>query len=535
MNTKSAIICILLSSIFYTCVYGQVDVKGPMIRMTTSAAWADLDPIGEDGTYVYYIHIPYGEVMSGPVLGDSDYYLGKVNKKSMELDKTEVLDLSYGDSELTFEFAARWGSEIYIFSSFQNSEQKKTYLFVQSVNTSSLTLNDDLKKIGEVDFSGESKYKNASFDYEFSLDSSRVLMTHSLLDKEGSMLRFGYEVYDKDFNQLDQWTGNLAMADGIYLFDQFRISNDGEVFLLTRYYPDKKTYRKSTDMDKDGFLTGSHSVEYEANYEIRVVRFNKEQQETSIIPIELAGQFLTTVDIGLKDNHVILIGFYSPVGSTLPEGAAFIELNPNGKVLKMDKKIFGDLFKEPSDTQNKSNGILGNVQYDNYRFVLDDIYYKSDGGLILAGERTVVQTKTQNSGGTVTVTTVYHTDDLAIIDVSPDGDIQGVHKIEKNQQTTGLGYLYSSFFIAEVDGEIHILLTSLGKSNVTMLGKLRGTQAELISIGKTGTIGRQEIFNSDDHRITLRAQDCYFTNEGEVVIYGHENNRFARFMKASLN
>lgn len=522
---------IFILSIIVTQLYGQVDVKGPMIKMTMSSAWADLDPIGEDGAFVYYIHWPYGEVMSGPVLGDSDFYLGKVNKKSMELEKTEVLDLTYEDSELAFEFAAQWGSDIYIFSSFQNSEQKKTYLFAQSVNTSSLTLNDDLKKIGEVDFSGESKYKKASFDYEFSLDSSRVLMTHSLLDKDGSLLRFGYEVYDKDFNQLDQWTGNLAMADGIYLFDQFRISDRGEVYLLTRYFPDRKTYKKSTDMDKDGFLTGSHSVEYEANYEIRVVRFNKE--ETSIIPVALADQFLTTVDMGFKDNHVILIGFYSPVGSTLPEGAAFIELDSNGKAVKMNKTSFGDSFKEPSDTQNKSNGILGNVQYDNYRFVLDDIHYKSDGGFVLTGERTVVQTKTQNSGGTITVTTVYHTDDIAVIDISVDGDIK-VHKIEKNQQTTGLGYLYSSYFLAEVDGNIKILLTSLGKGNVTMLGKLKDTKAELISINKSGTIDRQELFNSDDDRITLRAKDCHLSSEGNFVIYGHENNRYARFMKASV-
>ncbi|CAN0225308.1 unnamed protein product, partial [Chrysoparadoxa australica] len=139
-----------------------------------------------------------------------------------------------------------------------------------------------------------------------------------------------------------------------------------------------------------------------------------------------------------------------------------------------------------------------------------------------------------NSGGQVTTYSLDHTDDIAVIDVSEDGDISGVYKIEKNQQTTGLGYLFSSYYFTEVDDKLCYIFTSLGKDNANLTGKMRDTKAELVAIDQSGNMTRKELFNSENDRITLRALDSFKSGSGDLILYGHENNRYARFIKVSL-
>ncbi len=533
MKSLSFLSIITLSFTFST---GQAQEKtlGPMIKMTMKEAWADLEPLASDQKGTYYLLVPYAEVISGPVLGGgSEYSIGRVNNQ-MEMEITKPLSFEFQGKALEYEFVFEMGEKVLFFTSFQNQDQKKTYLFVQSLNLEKLELNDDLKKIGEIDFSGHNKYKTADFDYEISPDSSKLLITYSLLDDDNYMLSFGYDVYLSTFEQVSSWNGTLDMSDGIYMFDQFRITNKGDVYLLTRYFTNEKALDKSADFKKNGLLSSSRSLEFRANYETRIVKLGSDHQ-SKIIQVSIPSQFLVTAELGVSDDHLIIIGFYSAPESALPEGAVFQKLDGSGNVIKVSTKDFGDLFAQPSDISNKSNGLLTDSdQYENYRFVIKDIHYKNDGGYVLSAERTVNQVKTQNSAGQVTTYSVDHTDDIAVIDVSKNGDIKGVHKIEKNQETTGLGYLHSSYYFCEAGDKLHFIMSNIGKSNTTLMGKWKDTRAELVTIDQSGNQTRKELFNSNDDRITIRSRDTFKDKRGSLVLYGHENNRYARFVRIDL-
>ncbi|WP_258104437.1 hypothetical protein [Marinoscillum sp. MHG1-6] len=527
---KHAISATLLILLLVTTTLAQQKKAGPIFKHTMKMAWADIEPITDDDNGTYYLLYPYGAIMAGAVVGPKEYYIGRVDE-SLEMSKTGLLVLQKDEQEREFEFALESNGSIYVFSSYQDISEKTTYLYAQTFNKETFALNDDLRKIGQVDFTGENRFKNAVFEYEFSQDRSKLLITYYLLDKDGSLIRFGYDVLDSSLKRLSNWNGLVDMSEGIYQFDQFRISNSGSVYLLTRFFSNKKEFNNSTKLKKDALLSSSRSMVYESDYEIKVIKFSHSSGSTKVLPVDLASQFITVTDMVISGSKLTFIGFYAPVGSSLPEGAFYMEMDGNGKILKTDKSHFGDLFIQPSDVSDKENGLLNTAEYDSYRFVIKDIIHRSNGGFALAAERTVTQTKTQNSGGYVTVTTVNHTDDIAVVDVSASGKISKVHKIEKSQQTMNLGYLFSSFYCTESKGKLLVFYTNLGKSNATMMGKMIKTKAYLTTIDGQGNLDKKVIFSATSDRITLRAKDSYQRQDGNMVLYGHENNRYSGFIE----
>lgn len=501
---------------------------GPMIKQTMQMSWADLEPLGSDASGVYYVLVPYAAVIQGMVLGDSDYYIGRVGN-NLEMETPVPMDFAYNDEKVSYEFALELKGRYYVFTSYEDKSNKKWVLFAQQVSTNDLSLGER-RKVGDIDFSDE-RFKRASFGYELSEDESKILVTYSLLDKDNSLVSFGYDVLDAQLNKQTEWMGNLDMSDGIYMFDQFRVSNKGDVFLITRYFADKKEYRQNTDLKKAGFLSSTRSLEFEPNYETRVVKFGS-GTTTKIFPVALSDKFLTTADIEFFNQKLILQGFYSSKENTLPEGAVTMQIDATtGKVLKTSMKPLVESYALPSNTDIKSTGLSSDDQFTNYRFLLKNIIKRSTGGYTFIGERLVVQTKTQRSGNTVTTYTVYHNDDLAVVNVSASGDIMSMQKVEKSQQSTDLGYFYVSYFAREKGGKLDILFTDLGKNSVNMLGAFKDTSATLVTIATDGTQSRAEVFNSETQEVTLRASDCFETEDGSILINANKNNRYSRFMK----
>jgi hypothetical protein len=494
---------------------------GQMVKQTMKEAWADIEPLTHDDQGVYYLTIPYTDVIAGPVVGDNDYYLFMVNE-SADLAKKNVVDFTVEGQKSKYEFTQEINGRVIVFTTLENKKEKTVSFYGFELDKKNLTLVNP-KKIVQLSFAAVKRdYERASFRSQLSRDKSKLLISYGLTDDEGSMLTFGYVILNNTLKETFKWSGMLDMSDGVYLFDQFRVSNKGEVFLLTRYFKNEKAQEKNTSMKKSNFFSSTRSMEYKKDYEHRVVKF--ENANTKIIPIPNNDRFYDVLDIETTaDGNLILIGFYSPLqDEVMPVGAACLKVNPKTGAITASTKEFGNSFEMPSDISIKNNGLAaGKDQYLKYRFIVSDIRVNKNGGYTLIGERNVMQTK--RNGQVFYV--VNHLDDLAVVDVSATGTVKNVFKVEKSQQVESLEIFNGSYFYTEHNNNRYIAFANLGKG--------RAHESVLVTIDPSGKISRKVMFSTEDAEVTLKPKDCELY-KGKLMMYGNKNNRFVRWLSLGL-
>lgn len=514
---------ITVISVFALETYAQTAAgvhAGQMVRQSMKEAWADLEPIGEDEQGVYYLALPYSAVMSGPV-ADGDYYLFLVNDQA-ELIKKTPIDFMVDGRRTEYEFTREMNGKVIVFASLENKKGRSVAFYAFDIDKKDFRVSKG-RKVIELSFADLKKdYERASFKSEVSRDKSKMLISYSLIDDENMMLTFGYVVVDASMKELFKWSGGLDMSDGVYLFDQFRISNKAEVYLQTRYFPNEKAHDKNVSMKKTNFLSTTRSMEYQKNFEYRIVKF--ENKTTKIIPIHNKQRFYDALDMQVtSDGNLVLIGFYSPLEEDMmPVGAVALKVNTKTGAIQESTKEFGNAYEMPSNITIKNNGLAaGKDQYLKYRFLLSDIQFNKDGGYTLIGERNVTQTKrTQTS-----YYTVNHLDDLAVVDVSAAGAIAGVHRVEKSQQAEGLEIFNASYFYTEHNKNRYIAFANLGKFSTE--------ESVLVTLAPDGKQTREVMFTTKDAEIRLRPKECHLHN-GKIVMYGNKNNRYCRWISKTL-
>jgi hypothetical protein len=539
---KQSAIKIVATSYFMFSLFlaiAQPEVQIDTYKMSMKeGGWSDIEYLGSNDNGTYYILHPFSKIYDGMYVGSKDSYIGKVNDQ-MEIESFEILPLTYEDKERELEFALSFNGKSYLFTSFQNNQLQKTFLFAETVDLNTLKSNDDLKPIAEIDYSGESKYDQAVFNYRLSQDKSKILITNNLLDKNGYLLRFGFNVYDKMLASVKKVDGVLLDDDGIFSFQDYYVNNEGTAYLLTKYFDDKKELKNSVDLKKQGLLSSTRSHEVESNYDFKVLKFPYSSSIPVSYQLKLDQGFITSVDLApTTDGNLMCLGFYSGNEDAIPDGVFTTLLNSGiTKVINSHTASLENKFVEPLKYQNdsyKSSNLFGKKDdLFNFRFVHEDILHRPDGGFVMTAERTTTLTKKQNNGQSVTIYNVHHTDDIAIIDVDQSGNINWVQQLEKSQETTGLLTLYQSYYVDLMNDDIVIFHTDLGANNVKMIGKVYDTESIVSTINKSGEISQHTIFNSDKHDITIKATRTKKVGDS-FITYGHNGIAIVGFAKVKL-
>ena len=115
---------------------------------------------------------------NGFMAGDEQRIILEYYDERMRLKKAKESSLKYKNKKLEFENVFMLNGQLFLFSSFNNEAKKKNYLFVQEISSKSLTPRNRLRMIGEIET--KNKVKEGNFDFEFSSDSSKVLVYSEL-------------------------------------------------------------------------------------------------------------------------------------------------------------------------------------------------------------------------------------------------------------------------------------------------------------------------------------------------------------------
>jgi hypothetical protein len=514
--------CIITTLSLSSSAQSNLDI-GQFVKQTMRESWADVEPLGQDDQGVYYLMIPYSEVIAGPVAGDKSFYFAHISEKGELVQKKEVI-FEIDGKESDYEFTQEVNGKIMVFTSVEEKKSRTVTFYAHQLERKNLSLSAP-KKVVQLSFEKLKRdYERAIFKSELSRDKSKMLISYSLINDKSEMLTFGYVVLDASLKQIFAWDGNLDMSDGIYLFDQFRISDKGEVYLLTRFFDQKKDYTKGAKLKKSNFVSSTRSMEYKANYDHRIVKFES-NGSTKIIPIPAGKLFYNALDLAIApDGNIVLIGFTADNEDNIPNGVVCLKVNvKTGVVTETGSKDLGAEFEMPSDITIKNNGLTaGKDQYLSFRFILSDIRYSKSGGYTLIGERNVTQTKRNGQ----VFYTVNHLDDLAVVEVSATGAIAKVHKVNKSQQAVDMEIFEASYFYAEHNGNKYIAFANLGKPNLH--------ENILVKITPDGKQTREVMYSTKDAEVTIRPKDCMLFKGNKLMMYTAKNNRYVRWISKTL-
>lgn len=527
---KNLILIVVAFLMNYTTIAAQVKSEkvevlwGPAIKKTKKSTLSDI--IGSDESGIYTLKINYK--------GRNSFFLEHYNNDLVQTKSVE-LSLKEQRKDRVLEFILQVKGELYLFSSFKNQKLKKNFLFVQRINKQDLSLDKDITKVAEIPYLKRSRINNGSFGHEMSRDSSKVLIYYNLPFKKGENERFGFHVFNEKMEQLWEKKVTLPYKEELFNINDYEIDNNGDCYLLGKIYNDKNNRARKG----------------KPNYKYHILGYTENGAESNEYPIEIKDHFLTDMQIAINSSsNIICAGFYSELGNYSIKGSYFLTIDGKSKEVKSQSfKEFGIDFitqnmtarQERKAKKKKAKG----KEVELYKYDLNNLILRSDGGALLIGEQYYVEiftsTMPNGNGGTTTTTTyTYHYNDIIIVNISPQGEIEWTEKIPKRQISTNDGGYNSSFSLSVVNDKIYFAFNDNGKNllyngsgKVERYNGGKESVVTLVEVDSDGRFTRESLFSMNEVGVVIRPKVGKQIKSNELILFG-QRKKIKRFAKVTF-
>ncbi len=481
--------------------------------------------IGNDERYSYALRLGIGE---GLLSKEGSIFVEKYNSK-MKLVKTSEIKLIYKKKRLFFENIQMIGGQIYLFTSFRNKKKKMNFLFVQTINKKTLKLEKDIRVISSVPF--RAQYNSGAFNLEFSRDSSKILVLGQLPYQAKAQEKYQIKVLDKSLNPIWNKEIQLPYDDQRFEIEQYRIDREGNVYLLGLIQKDlmrKKRNGKPT-------------------YQYTLLTYSQEGEKVKEYKINLKDKFITDLTFRIQKNgDPVCAGFYSDRNSFSIRGTYFFKINKStGKVYNQGLKEFDfEFLTELMSERNKKRAEKAEKQNDEkkqvelYRYNLDKLILRSDGGAVLVAEQFFIKIETsqyrdiQGYWRTRTQRRYYY-NDIIVVNINPKGEIDWASHIPKRQITLNDGGYFSSYAVAVTSKAIYFVFNDNPKNfgtdkKTNKIHSFNGTRSvvTLAEVKPNGSVTKYPLFSNREEGILTRPKVCKQNKKNEMIIYGEKLRKY---------
>lgn len=470
----------------------------------------DLDILKMDANYLYFT--------SNDVMDERQYsgyimmtkpHVGRYDRKTGTSIDREII-LKNGDTRRAFEKVLMVGNTIHVISSFINKDQKKYYLFDETLGQDSLEQKNDVRKIAELDYgvlNGGSA--NSLFTYYIRV-RDRILIQSRVTTKEGyfttndlfdeSMNKkasYNYQSIGKEFVALDC---TIDRKDNLYVLNSF--VNDKKEACYDLYY-----YSKDTSEVKKQSITGLQMV---GNIRMAVNKKNE---------LIVAGLFS-------KANRVSAIGTFSIVFPA--------ELTNSGK---LNSTNFTDAFLTSGYDKKSAADLLKDIKKnkefnDGFEYSIDTIHINENGDFSFLTEKRKIVVKTTSSGSTYNVGTggytstgssrttyLYTFGDIYVCSYKADGSLKWCQNVAKTVELADFDRVNGRYVPNfGTDGSINFIVP-LYKESKSILRKLFGMEGMKVDktyITSLDTNGkRQDKILFTDTKLTKNIVPMYSRSVGD--------------------
>lgn len=490
--------------------------KGEIKRDKITKRTYGIKPIAQDKESFYYLYLPYiavfNEISHGSV---ENYFIAKFNKKTLEeVEKKEIV-LDYNNRKRQFHGVFYIKNKLYLFSAFQNEQHKKHYLFVQNLNKETLELEDNMKKIGEIDYSGINRYNNTYFHHEFSPDSSKILVYYNIVNKKNENLKYGMYVYT-DQMELIWKKENVVptISKGVFTYQKFRIDNDGNVYIKGTNYTNLDNYYASSNFKDRGFFSKDTYFSDFPNYTIQLYKFTDNGKKQSHINLSIPDKFIRSLTfLPRKNGKIICAGIYSKPGTISAKGTFIFNLDfASTKISDLQTKEFSteliELGFDEKQIKRFRRSIDNKEEWDPFDYVLSDIRTDSKGENYFIAEQAIRGTKVEKSGNMTVYSTIFMNNDIFVTRFGNNNLIDRIDKISKRQYLINTNQ-FISYAILEKDGKLYFVYKEFLKKE-SMFKNIEEGNSYIVELDSNGNQNKA-IFHSADSK-----DDLFIMPETEI-------------------
>lgn len=478
----------------------------------------------------------------GNVMNGDQVFLERYDDR-LHLKKSQKIDLRYKNKKREFEDVVKIGGQLYLFTSFNNQVKKKNYLFYQKISPRLLP-SRDIVKIGEIDT--RNKYKEGDFDIILSRDSSKALIYNELPYQKNEPERFTLRVFDDQMQE--QWTRDITLPynDDVFEIEEYRVDKEGNVYLLGVVYQERNRLKRR------GQPTYGYTI-------LAYLNGGTEKQEYRI---DLDDKFITDLTFRVaNDGNLVCSGFYSDRGTVSIKGTYFLRMNAKTKeIYNVNYKAFDLDFLTFNLTEGRKRRAERNEKSGNedqvpelYRFSLDELIMRTDGGAVLVAEQYFVYQQNWDRGfgydpiwgrqvwnpywnRNTQVNYFYHYNDILVINIKPTGEIEWATRIPKRQETMNDGGYYSSYAMATVRDRFYFIYNDNprnfdpkvlnGERRIRHNYNGRYSVVSLAEVKIDGSVTVMPLFTNRDADVITRPKICRQSGSKHMLVYGERGRNF---------
>jgi hypothetical protein len=480
--------------------------SGEAIKFKMSDFATDIRKLGVINGNAFFLFLPYRSGGGLEIsMSGKNHFIGKYDLNNKLIKKTEI-ELKQNKRDLEFIGVLNVKDQLFVFSSFQNTKDKKHYLFVQNFDPNTVELVNNIKPVAELSYSEYSKSDYTSFWFNVSPDSSKILIYYSLRNNKSGILHSGLKVYGSDFNLV--WGKEDATArfsEGIFEFYRVKVDNDGGVYLAGKHFTDKSNYYDAARFSSRGFFSKDTYFTDMPNYTFELYKYTQQAPDPVNYSMAIPGKFIRSVNFSASDKNIITcFGVYAAPGKISVEGSFSFDLD-------MDSKQISQLFTSDFGKDLLSRGLDANElrrfrrsidnkqEWDPYDYHLSEMMTRQNGERYFIAEQVLSGYKqvAQMQGGTriVTLENIYLHNDLFMVSLKSDNQIRRTDKITKRQYWVGTNH-FNSYASVEKNNNLYFLYNTfeskdglftnveIGDSYLTRVN-MNGDQAKTIFKKKT--------------------------------------------------
>lgn len=373
-------------------------------------------------------------------------------------DTTYTCELNFKVNEFSLEFlkAVQQNGVLNVFSTFWNRKDDKLYLFKESYDLNTLSSNNDIMKVLEIDISKKMDIIRLS-DYTLKYDNNRYVFYYTCDTKNGDYA--GVEVLNDKF--VTEWKTfqPIAVRAKYYGEDCFKIDGQGNVYMLGRSYKSTKDTRKNFSKST-----------------MNIVCYSKNGEKPTVIPIVLENKyFVSAAHLAItKKDEIIVAGMYANAKLTSAIGC-FSKIYDIK--LENEKSIYLEQFTTEMLAKGEDRKVVSlinkNKEFDDYfDYSCDSIHIKENGDFDYVIEKARVIIKTyRTASGLIETSYSYVFDDIYAMSFFSNGSVKWVQKAPKNTILLESGsYLggYSLFY--DKSENIHLIYNTINEKGLVMSG-----------------------------------------------------------------
>ncbi len=475
--------------------------------------------------------------------------LEKLNSKLVSVKALDITEFEEADGKnREYTNVMYFSGKIFLITT-KTIKKKSITVYYQEINPDVFEIGSEVKILNETDLTSKKKSKvrfvfggmgmsNLMAEYgEYSNNSlitspdDKKLLTYNKTfdDRDGPDV-ISVKIQNESFET--EWENDsISLPYNSLLFDikKVRINNKSDVVLSGIEYNEKRKSKKDR----------------KPNYKYHIIGIFNKGKEIKDYEIKLSDKFISDLQFKFDgENTLVVAGFYSETDASNIKGSFFMKINLETKeVIKETLKPFGFEFivsglSEKEQEKQKKKEEKGK-EIEMMDFDLDDIILHENGSYSLIAEQFDIQTyQTYQPGangapGTWTTHYKYYYNDIIVVNISKEGEINWMTKLNKYQASVDDGGYYSSYVYTVVDNNIYLIyndhpdnLDQTQESKFKSYRRGKETVQMIVEINDEGKVTKDVLFSTEKGEVVLRPKSCIRSDKGNLMLYANRRNEY---------